>query len=61
MNLTPNSKYNVKPGKVQKKTIENNSLADIYNQYRLRKVKDNYARTERYVYMYAVLRRSLPQ
>ena len=48
MNLTPNSKYNVKPGKVQKKTIENNSLADIYNQYRLRKVKDNYAHTERH-------------
>ena len=48
MNLTTNAKYNVKPGKVQKKTIENNSLTKVYNQYRLNKVQKNHARIVRY-------------
>ena len=48
MNLTSNEKYKVKPGKVQKLTIENNALRKVYNHYRLDKVKKNHARIVRH-------------
>ena len=47
MNLTSNNKYKVKPGKVQKLTIENNALRKVYN-YRLDKVKKNHGRIVRH-------------